>query len=68
MERQTELMARALALLDRAVKDQDRAERHGAVLYHYSERWDFVRGARELVKLAAADAEPAAKSLADVLA
>jgi hypothetical protein len=68
MDSQTELMARAEALLSRAIADQDRAEhRRDLALYHHTERWDFVRGARELLKLAN-ETEPAAKSLADVLA
>jgi hypothetical protein len=68
MDTQAQLTARALALLDRAVIDQDKAEHGRAPLYRASERWDFVRGARELLKLSIAEAEPAAKSLADVLA
>jgi hypothetical protein len=69
--RQTELMGRALALLDRAVIDHDKARIGGANLYRQSERWDFVRGARELLKLAKADSEspaPAVKTIADALA
>ena len=68
MDTQAQLMARAAALLHRAIKDQDRAEQGRAPLYHYTERWDFVRGADQLLQLAAADAAPAAKTLADVLA
>lgn len=54
---ETELTNRALALLDRAVIDQDKAERGSAKLYHPSERWDFVRGARQVLRLAVLAAE-----------
>jgi len=54
-----ETLTEALTLLDRAIADQDRAEHRGDLaLYHWSERWDFVRGARALLRLAEAERTP----------